>query len=143
MVVQGNGSTTTDTTKKKEIYDYVPPHTACSQQKIKQNKLTCPCESTRLFSSRYVSINAPAKRYLSLVNCSFKNLPKRDELLFRNVLALPNDSRIGEESTTFCSRPKTPPTDRWVKKLTDHALRRTQKQKKAQYGGSIASVWGV
>lgn len=46
-------------------------------------------------------MNAPASRCLSLVNCSFRNFPNRDELLFRRVLALPNDSRIGEESTTF------------------------------------------
>lgn len=60
---------------------------------------------------------APASLYLPFVNCIFKNLPNRDELLFRNVLALPKDSRIGDESTTFCSSPDIPPTDRCVKNL--------------------------
>ena len=62
-------------------------------------------------------MNAPARRYLSLVNCILRNFPNRDELLFLKVLAFPNDSRIGEESTTFCSRLVTPPTDRCVKNL--------------------------
>ena len=59
----------------------------------------------------------PARRYLSLVNCIFRNFPNREELLFRSVFALPKDSRMGEESTTFCSKPVTPPFERRVKYL--------------------------
>ena len=80
-------------------------------------QITFPCVSTRLFSSRYVSTKAPARRYLPSVNCSFKNFPNRDELLFLRVLAFPKDSRIGEDSTTFWSKFATPPTDLCVRNL--------------------------
>ena len=75
-------------------------------------------------------MKAPAKRYLSFVNCILRNFPNRDELLFRSVFALPNDSRMGEESTTFFSKPVTPPFDRRVKYLE---LFSTEKKKMSLY----------
>lgn len=57
-------------------------------------------------------MDPPAKRYLSRVNRSFRNFPNRDELLLRKVLALPNDSKIGEVSKTFWSRVVTPAAER-------------------------------
>lgn len=33
-----------------------------------------------------------------------RNFPKRDELSFRMVRAFPKDSRIGDDSSTLCSR---------------------------------------
>ncbi len=64
-------------------------------------------------------MKAPARRNLPRVNCILRNFPNLDELLFLSVLAFPKDSRMGEESTTFCSRLVTPPADRCVKNLTD------------------------
>lgn len=38
------------------------------------------------------------------VKRSLRNFPKRDELSLRIVRAFPKDSRIGDDSSTLCSR---------------------------------------
>lgn len=59
------------------------------------------------FSRRYQSIVAPPM-VPELVNSILTNLPKRDELLFRTVWALPKASRIGLVSMIWFSRPYRP-----------------------------------
>lgn len=48
----------------------------------------------RDFSRRYVFMKAPCMRP-DAENCSVRNLPKRDELLFQTVLAQPKLSMMG------------------------------------------------
>ena len=62
------------------------------------------CWTTRVFSSRYVLTRAPTSFPLS-ENLSIRNLPYRDELLFIDVFALPNASRIGFDARILASSP--------------------------------------
>ena len=57
----------------------------------------------RDFSNRYVTRSAPTSQ-LRLSKWMRVNLPKRDELWFITVFALPKASRIGLQLSTFSAR---------------------------------------
>jgi hypothetical protein len=69
-----------------------------------------PCVTTRVFSSRYVLMCAP-ESCPERSNCSMRNLPYRDELLFIVVFALPNASRSGLDAMTRASMLSSPEED--------------------------------
>ena len=61
-------------------------------------------------------MTCPPTTLWALSNCTWKNFPKREELLFRTVLAFPKASSTGLLSRICCwILPAPPPCDRCIR----------------------------